>query len=401
MYSKATNIPRLFTIMAMAVISFAFSTAHLFSQEPITTLVDELSSRQFATRQRAMATLIQLGPSVVPELETAMSNGSRELRFRAQRVLDAVEKNLYQLQLEAFMQSGEQAAQLPGWHTFKELSGTNSTARRLFVLMCRAEPELMRSLDRPKTIISSQITNRCRELQQIFRTYKRDSIQLGTVAALLFSGGLSDVEVDDTSVKTIYSVCNYNAFRNEMYTRNPNGTSQYRRTPRSSILRQLFAVWMKHGQSWDAQMAFNLAMQYDIKQCLPRAIELVRAKNTPCHVAQIALVAITRFGKPANLPDLEVRINDKSFCGVQQRVGQKLHQTQLRDVAIAGALLIAGENPRDYGFDRISYTNTRQLNYSTVGFASDEDRAATRKKYDDFRATITVPEKDMSTPATE
>ena len=96
-----------------------------------------------------------------------------------------------------------------------------------------------------------------------------------------------------------------------------------------------------------------------------------------------------------------MRINDKSFCGVQQRVGQKLHQTQLRDVAIAGALLIAGENPRDYGFDRISYTNTRQLNYSTVGFASDEDRAATRKKYDDFRATITVPEKAMSTPATE
>ena len=93
MYSKATNIPRLFTIMAMAVISFVFSTAHLFSQEPITKLGDELSSRQFATRQRAMATLIQLGPSVVPELETAMSNGSRELRFRAQRVLDAVEKN--------------------------------------------------------------------------------------------------------------------------------------------------------------------------------------------------------------------------------------------------------------------------------------------------------------------
>ncbi|MCH2370737.1 MAG: hypothetical protein MK324_09430 [Pirellulales bacterium] len=401
MYSKATNIPRLFTIMAMTVISFVFSTDHLFSQEPITKLVDALSSRQFATRQRAMATLIQLGPAVVPELETAMSNGSRELRFRAQRVLDAVENNLYQLQLEAFMQSGEQAAQLPGWHIFKELSGTTSTARRLFVLMCRAEPELMRSLDRPKTIISSQITNRCRELQQIFRTYKRDSIQLGTVAALLFSGGLSDVEVDDTSVKTIYSVCNYNAFRNEMYKRNPNGTSQYRRTPRSSILRQLFAVWMKHGQSWDAQMAFNLAMQYDIKQCLPRAIELVRAKNTPCHVAQIALVAITRFGTPANLPDLEVGINDKSFCGVQQRVGQKLHQTQLRDVAIAGALLIAGENPRDYGFDRISYTNTRQLNYSTVGFASDEDRATTRKKYDDFRATSTLPQKDMSTPATE
>jgi len=348
-----------------------------------------------------MATLIQLGPDVVPQLELAMTNGSRELRFRAQRVLDAVDQNSYQLQLEAFMQSGEQAVTLPGWDGFKELAGATSTARRLFVLMCRAEPEIMRNLGRPEAITSRNITKRCKELQQVFRTYKRDSIQLGTVAALLFSGGLNGVKVDETSIKTIYSVCNYNAFRNEMYTRNPNGTSQYRHTVRSDILRHLFAVWMKHGQSWDAQMAFNLAMQYDIKQCLPRAIALIRAKNTPCHVAQIALVAITRFGTLANLRDLETRIDDKSFCGVQQRVGQKLHQTQLRDIALAGALLIANENPRNYGFDRISYTNAKQLNYSTVGFASEEDRVAPRKKYDEFRATLTLPKTETSTPAIE
>ena len=401
MYRKQSKFPPVLFIFCLALICFSARPTALLSQDLIPQLIDELASRQFSTRQRAMATLIQLGPDVVPQLEEAMANGSRELRFRAQRVLDAVDQNLYQLQLEAFMQSGEKAATLPGWDGFKQLAGTTSTARRLFVLMCRAEPELMRNLERPVSITSRSITKRCKELQQVFRTYKRDSIQLGTVAALLFSGGITGVKVDETSVKTIYSVCNYNAFRNEMYTRNPNGTSQYRRTPRSNILRQLFAVWMKHGQSWDAQMAFNLAMQYDIKQCLPRAIALVRAKDTPCHVAQIALVAITRFGTLVNLRDLETRIDDKSFCGVQQRVGQKLHQTQLRDIALAGALLIADENPRNYGFTRISYTNAKQLNYSTVGFASEEDRVAPRKKYDEFRATLTLPKTETSTPAIE
>ncbi|MFL2865711.1 MAG: hypothetical protein ACJZ8Y_10905 [Pirellulaceae bacterium] len=401
MYRKQSKFPPVLFILCLALICFSARPTPLLSQDLIPQLIDELASRQFSTRQRAMATLIQLGPDVVPQLEEAMTNGNRELRFRAQRVLDAVDQNLYQLQLEAFMQSGENAATLPGWDGFKQLAGTTSTARRLFVLMCRAEPELMRNLERPVSITSRSITKRCKELQQVFRTYKRDSIQLGTVAALLFSGGINGVKVDETSVKTIYSVCNYNAFRNEMYTRNPNGTSQYRRTPRSNILRQLFAVWMKHGQSWDAQMAFNLAMQYDIKQCLPRAIALVRAKDTPCHVAQIALVAITRFGTLVNLRDLETRIDDKSFCGVQQRVGQKLHQTQLRDIALAGALLIADENPRNYGFTRISYTNAKQLNYSTVGFSSDEERVAPRKKYEQFRATLTLPETDTSTPAEE
>ena len=407
MYRKQSKFPPVLLIFCLALICFSARPTPLLSQDLIPQLIDELASRQFSTRQRAMATLIQLGPDVVPQLEEAMTNGNRELRFRAQRVLDAVDQNLYQLQLEAFMQSGEKAATLPGWDGFKQLAGTTSTARRLFVLMCRAEPELMRNLERPVSITSRSITKRCKELQQVFRTYKRDSIQLGTVAALLFSGGINGVKVDETSVKTIYSVCNYNAFRNEMYTRNPNGTSQYRRTPRSNILRQLFAVWMKHGQSWDAQMAFNLAMQYDIKQCLPRAIALVRAKDTPCHVAQIALVAITRFGTLVNLRDLETRIDDKSFCGVQQRVGQKLHQTQLRDIALAGALLIADENPRNYGFTRISFIFfqplgiDQQLDCSTVGFSSDEERVAPRKKYEQFRATLTLPETDTSIPEEE
>ena len=366
-----------------------------YSQDAAT-LVQELASKRFATRQAAMTQLIEMGSDVVPELEAALTTGNRELRFRAQRVLSAVEQNAYQLQLEAFMQSGEEAVELAGWSEFKSISGESSTARRLFVLMCRAEPELMRNLGRPKGIISSIVSKRCKELQQVFRTYKRDSIQLGTVAGLLFVGGLDGVKVDDTSVKTIYSVCNYDAFRNEMYVRNPNGTSQYRRTPRSNMLRQLFAVWMKHGQSWDAQMAFNLAMQYDIRESLPRALSLVKAKNTPCHVAQIALVAVIRFGSLENILDLEQRIDDKSFCGVQQRVGQKLHQTQLRDVALAGALLLAGQNPREFGFPRISYTNQRQLNYSTVGFADDDERDAARSKYDEFRKTLKVPETGSS-----
>ena len=91
------------------------------------------------------------------------------------------------------------------------------------------------------------------------------------------------------------------------------------------------------------------------------------------------------------------RSEECTSCGVQQRVGQKLHQTQLRDIALAGALLIADENPRNYGFARISYTNAKQLNYSTVGFSSDEERVAPRKKYEQFRATLTLPETDTST----
>ncbi len=338
-----------------------------------------------------MAELIQRGAEAIPELELALKSDNRELRFRAQRVLNSVEQNAYQLKLEEFMQNGNAAIKLPGWDAFRAIADSNSEARRLFVLMCRAEPDIMRNLDRPPSAISNQIAKRCRDLQQVFRTYKRDSIKLGTVATLLFVGGIEGIRIDDTSIKTIYSVCNYNAFRDEMYTRQSNSTIRYTSTPRSEILRNLFAIWMKHGQSWDAQMAFNLAMQYNIRQCLPRALEIVHNNGAPCHVAQIALVAVVRFGEKEHILDLESRIEDKSFCGVAQRVGNKLHQTQLRDIALAGAFLLADKNPRSYGFDRISYTSSKQLNYSTVGFADEETRAVARKHWDELRPTLNLP----------
>ena len=372
------------------VLTCSASFAHAVDSD-LSALIKQLSSKKFALRQNAMAELIQRGAEAIPELELALKSDNRELRFRAQRVLNSVEQNAYQLKLEEFMQNGNAAIKLPGWDAFRAIADSNSEARRLFVLMCRAEPDIMRNLDRPPSAISNQIAKRCRDLQQIFRTYKRDSIKLGTVATLLFVGGIEGIRIDDTSIKTIYSVCNYNAFRDEMYTRQSNSTIRYISTPRSEILRNLFAIWMKHGQSWDAQMAFNLAMQYNIRQCLPRALEIVHNNGAPCHVAQIALVAVVRFGEKEHILDLESRIEDKSFCGVAQRVGNKLHQTQLRDIALAGVFLLAGKNPRSYGFDRISYTSSKQLNYSTVGFADEETRAVARKQWNELRPTLNLP----------
>ena len=53
-----------------------------------------------------MAELIQRGAEAIPELELASKSDNRELRFRAQRVLNSVEQNAYQLKLEEFMQNG-------------------------------------------------------------------------------------------------------------------------------------------------------------------------------------------------------------------------------------------------------------------------------------------------------
>ena len=154
------------TFIVISIAVHVLTCPAIFAQavdSDLPALVQQLSSKKFALRQNAMAELIQRGAEAIPELELALKSDNRELRFRAQRVLNSVEQNAYQLKLEAFMQNGNAAIKLPGWDAFRAIADSNSEARRLFVLMCRAEPDIMRNLDRPPSAISNQIAKRCRE----------------------------------------------------------------------------------------------------------------------------------------------------------------------------------------------------------------------------------------------
>jgi len=106
------------------------------------------------------------------------------------------------------------------------------------------------------------------------------------------------------------------------------------------------------------------------------------------------MIAISMFGDKDDIPVLESRIADKSFCGVTQRINNIQYQTQLRDVAIAAMLILAKEDPKLYGFPRIQVYTSGQFSYSRVGFADDESRDKTRGKWDAFRQTLKVPRLD-------
>ena len=356
-------------------------------------LIQQLSDRKFSIRQQAMGQLVALGGEAIPALKFAISDGNRETRFRALRVLDAVEENVFQQKLEEFLQAGvgDDKVSLPGWRRFCEQIDETSESRRLFVTMSRSAPRVMRSVDRGIGETGAAVDRRCIEVQLEMSKGRRDVIPLGTVAALLFAAGIEDVKLARNSIKTVFSVCNYEAFRAEMYTVISTNRIRYKSTPRSNMLRELFAGCLGQCESWDAQMALSLAMRYNIRQCVKRSLYLINDKKTPCHVVQIAMIAVGKFGELEHIPVLEQRIDDTGFCGTIQRIENVQYRTQLRDVAIAVMLTIAGENPKEYGFVRMQYSTTRQVNYSTIGFAEESKRMETRAKWDAFRSDLELP----------
>jgi hypothetical protein len=211
---------------------------------------------------------------------------------------------------------------------------------------------------------------------------------------LLFASGIEDVKINRYSIKTLFLLCNQVAFSGHLRVPSTTGGYIYPTNATTNIMRELFAGCLTQCESWDAQTAFSLAMNLHIPQCLPRALELVQDKQTPCHVVQTVMIAISMFGDKGDIAVLELRVDDKSFCGVTQKINDVQYQTQLRDVAIAVMLILAEEDPVLYGFPRIQVLASGKFSYARVGFATDQARAKTRAKWDTFRATLKVPRID-------
>ncbi len=359
----------------------------------VASLIKNLSAPKFVVRQRAMNQLIAFGEDAIPELNAAIRDGNRETRFRAGRVLDAVEQNVFQQKLEQFIKAGvgDVNIKLPGWSSFCSKITETAESRRVFAQISRAEPRLCRSIEHGAAEVGKEIDRRCAEIQITLREKRMDTIPLGSVTGLLFAAGIDDVKMNRYSIKTIFGLCNQAIFANQLRVRNSTGSYTYPTNANANILRELFAGCLMHCESWDAQMAFSLAMSLNIPQCLPRALQLVRDKKTPCHVLQTVMIAISMFGKKADIAVLELRIDDNSFCGVTQRINNVQYQTQLRDVAIAAMLILAKEDPKQYGFPRIRVYPSGQFSQSQVGFAADETRGKTRAKWDAFRSTLKIP----------
>lgn len=364
-------------------------------QKPVTvaSLINDLSAPKFVVRQRAMSRLVAIGADAIPGLNTAIREGNRETRFRAGRVLDAVEQNVFQQKLEQFIKAGvgDKNVNLPSWSAFCEKIPETAESRRVFAQISRAEPRLCRSIEHGVVFAAKEIDRRCAAIQNAQRENRMSTIALGTITALLFAAGLDDVKMNRYSVKTIFGLCNQATFAGLLRVRSSTGLYTYPTNANANIMRELFAGCLMHCESWDAQMAFSLAMNLNIAQCLPRARELVRDKQTPCHVVQTVMIAISMFGDKDDIPVLELRVADKSFCGVTQRINNVQYQTQLRDVAIAAMLILAKEDPKLYGYPRIQVYTSGQFSYSRVGFADDETRDKTRAKWDAFRATLKIP----------
>ena len=195
---RSVSFRSLLVIIACFLVLATFTVTTSSAEEEktpdaiITALISDLSAPEFLVRQRAMNQLVAIGAEAIPGLNVAIRDGNRETRFRAGRVVDAVEQNVFQQKLEQFIKArvGDVNVTLPSWKMFCETIPETAESRRVFAQISRAEPRLCRSIEHGPGSTSKEIDRRCAEIQITMRENRMANFSIGTINGLLFAAGI-------------------------------------------------------------------------------------------------------------------------------------------------------------------------------------------------------------------
>jgi hypothetical protein len=245
--------------------------------------------------------------------------------------------------------------------------------------MQKCEPNLLSLLAESPSKSYDALASRVQTIQMGIRYEdQRDSIEMGSVAALLFVANNQQRSYPMQTAQYISSCFHFPNFRSAL----ENGEE-------SDLLRRMLGTWIQHSEGWTAYQGIMLAMQYDIPEGLVAAKRLLKdAPNQPNqpYFRFYALSAIGRFGSEADIPQLEPFLEDKTLYATAVAANRERKQrTQIRDVALAVLLHLTKQDPREFGFDHIRKNSTFLFDPNSLAFSSDEQREQAIEKWRSLR----------------
>jgi hypothetical protein len=346
------------------------------SPEQIATLVHDLGSDQFAIREKASRELVDLGIVTRDALLRAATDADAEVRIRARAILSKVRESDFENRLEAFSADydGSHHLTLPAWDQFSAQFGASRLSRQLFVEMQRAEPDLLESLAKGAKPASDALAERA---QTIFDGQRESLMTLGTLASLLFVGSTEGVTVDEQACANLFPYLVH---------------ATYQRSGKlpiwPGVTKKLVARWITKDAT-PATLHTNLvfASQLEMK---PEALSLAtRVLTIPSETnsRQVAILTVGRFGDRSHRVLLDKMLDDATVCAVVP-IEQPPHQfeLQIRDLALAIALLLTEQDLREYGFLSTQPFGASIVQIGTLAFADAAAREAALKKYAAWRA---------------
>jgi hypothetical protein len=350
-----------------------------------------LGASKFDQREEASQALVKLGNAARAPLAAALKHPDAEIRSRARWALAGVRHRDLEARLASLAAADWQQTQhqLPGWQAFCDEFGSAAAVRETYLDMVQAEIDLFVELENQPSELLPAMSQRLQVLESL-TSRAMPGVQpwtapAGSVLALLFVGSQPEVEISAILDSQVLVLVTQAPFRQTLTA-----------GPLSGLARKMLDRWLR--ESATVQMSQNwgwLAFQYKLEE---GGLQMARralhgpgngngAQNGPGMGGNLAypILALGRFGSKADLPLLEPLLADQTVCFTFQINKQQL-QVQLRDLALGVALHLSGQDPKDYGFDRVQRDERTLFSLTSLSFEDSTKRNAAFARWHDWQA---------------
>ena len=376
--------------------------------QQIAKLVRELGHERFATREAASDRLARIGLPAFAALEEASRADDREVRFRAEQILNLIRKNDLERRLAAFVAgTATDDYELPAWNRFQKAYGDTEVSRRMFVDMQRADPELLSSLQRDPRAAVEVLGRR---LQDRFVapvrgvTQNLAPVSAGELSAFLFVAAGEDAPVSASSLQLLLQLCRQPAFAETLRSQREGALAK---KMLGSVIRRCDGEATVH--------AIRLAMDLELKEGLEPALKALDPNgkwNAASGATTLtALACVATQGDASHVPAVEKLLDNQTPITTSMvRVIQNNQPTtitkemQVRDAALAALVMLTRQEMKNYYDEaanaRISSSPLQMFQPQIIGFSANapEKREAALKKWAEYKARQ-KPEDEPIKPA--
>lgn len=370
---------------------------------PLLDLVHQLGSPEFVVREAAERSLMQRGASARPALLRGLQDADLEVRLASQRILICSAQCEFEALADAFLDGdkGVSLDRFPGWSRLREQLGDTKEVRQFYVNMLRAEPDLLRALERQDGKLADEWL---KQMQTQVALVSLDAPDIRLVSgpslnALIFVGvEIAEKEQDPAGRQTLGQLSQF------LLTRLDDQLVA-RLGLREPIARQLLAVWaetLARGDHNGAQhtQALQLALKFELPDLgckLARAVFEKRMEDP--NVKPYAAITLGRFGAADDANYLIPHLQDARVFHTwsNPQLQKEPIQIQVRDVMLAVLLRMRGHDPATCGFDLLEPFPETLYRIWTFGFLQEAQRSAAFERWQPV-AVADPPAKEEAMP---
>lgn len=309
-------------------------------------LIHEMNSRSFATRERAMTQLYDLGSVAIAPLRERLATGvDRERAERIDQVIRRLSAGDLESRIDQFLAGGQ--VPLEGWGWTRSLMGDNRSIRRFFVDMMREFPEATPLLD--------GVTRDRGKALALFSKAVKGDLQFGgrmpsraATVCLLLPIVDQDVPVDPELDQIVLSL-----------ERRVEGANALRDKAFAESYKRLLGAWMRRSDLSSREQVFQLGLRLELTAVIDLAIESLQVatqkdsfeiERRPSLIGS-ALQVVAAKGTPRDIELVQRFLKDNRPAIRDTFYGGRRIRTEVGDSAAAAIVSLLGRDLRDFGFD--------------------------------------------------